>query len=56
MAQRIINDADPAMNRRTAAGVDHIVVLALLALLAVGQRARALDLTAGPVQMPPGVQ
>ena len=54
MAQRIINDVHPAMTRRAAAGVDHIVVFAMLALLAIGQRARALDLTAGPVQMPPG--
>jgi len=29
-------------------------VLPILALLAIGQRARALDLTAGPVDMPPG--
>jgi hypothetical protein len=54
VAQRIINDVHPAMTRRAAAGVDHIVVFAMLALLAIGQRARALDLTAGPVQMPPG--
>ena len=40
--------------RRTAAGLDGIAVLAMLALLAIGQRARALDLTAGPVDMPPG--
>ena len=78
MAQRILNDAHPAMTcaaassaravvrepqppaaarprwRRTAAGFDRIAVLVMLALLAVGQRARALEITAGPVDMPPG--
>jgi hypothetical protein len=40
--------------RRTAAGLDRVAVLAMVAVLAIGHRARALDLTAGPVDMPPG--
>src|SRR5262249_20808948 len=43
-----------AWRRRTASRFDSIAVLAILGLLALGQRAPALDLTAGPVAMPPG--
>jgi hypothetical protein len=41
--------------RRTAAGLHGVAVLAMLAFLAIGQRARALDLTGGPADMPPAV-
>lgn len=40
--------------RNPCKSLEFIAVLAMLAVLAIGQRAAALDLTAGPVDMPPG--
>lgn len=51
VALPMINDSRHAAAARRRRGVS---VLALVALLAAGQPARGLELTAGPVPMPPG--